>query len=103
MLAELLARTKRDADTQLKKASIALERPCPTVSSPGIPDSVMNRLSKAANEVMSRIVGLKPTPPPPFHGLSTPDTTPRKPRKVHRFKPVELDSLKEGASVKVEA
>ena len=52
---------------------------------------------------MSRIVGLKPTPPPPFHGLSTPDTTPRKPRKVHRFKPVELDSLKEGASVKVEA
>ena len=102
-LAELLARTKRDADTQLKKASIALERPCPTVSSPGIPDSVMNRLSKAANEVMSRIVGLKPTPPPPFHGLSTPDTTPRKPRKVHRFKPVELDSLKEGASVKVEA
>lgn len=102
-LAELLARTKRDADTQLKKASIALERPCPTVSSPGIPDSVMNRLSKAANEVMSRIVGLKPTPPPLFHGLSTPDTTPRKPRKVHRFKPVELDSLKEGASVKVEA
>ena len=103
-LAELLARTKRDADTQLKKASIALERPCPTVSSPGIPDSVMNRLSKAANEVMSRIVGLKPTPMQPFtHGLSTPDTTPRKPRKVHRFKPVELDSLKEGASVKVEA
>lgn len=103
-LAELLARTKRDADTQLKKASIALERPCPTVSSPGIPDSVMNRLSKAANEVMSRIVGLKPTPMQPFtHGLCTPDTTPRKPRKVHRFKPVELDSLKEGASVKVEA
>ncbi|ACO63346.1 predicted protein [Micromonas commoda] len=64
----------------------------------------MNRLSKAANEVMSRIVGLKPTPMQPFtHGLSTPDTTPRKPRKVHRFKPVELDSLKEGASVKVEA
>ena len=28
-LAELLARTKRDADTQLKKATIALERPCP--------------------------------------------------------------------------
>ena len=69
-LAELLARTKRDADTQLKKASIALERPCPTVSSPGIPDSVMNRLSKAANEVMNRIVGLKPTPLPAFHGLS---------------------------------
>ena len=100
-LAELLARTKRDADTQLKKASIALERPCPTVSSPGIPDSVMNRLSKAANEVMNRIVGLKPTPLPAFH-MHTPDTTPRKPRKVHRFKPVELDSLK-AASVKVEA
>ena len=48
----------------------------------------MNRLSKAANEVMSRIVGLKPTPMQPFtHGLSTPDTTPRKPRKVHRFGP----------------
>ena len=98
-LAELLARTKRDADTQLKKATIALERPCPT-QSPGIPDSVMNRLSKAANEVMSRIVGLKPTPLPAFH-MPTPETTPRKPRETHRFKPVELDSPK--ATVEVEA